>query len=117
VSCTGEGTPGPACQITPESLDFGSVMMRKYKDLTFEIENVGGGTLAGNISESCDDYSIVEGVGAFSLTAGQTHTVTVRFAPNRTGLISCWVMTGITACRSVVCQGVGLRWEPSTSGK
>ena len=107
VSCTGYVPPIIDCQVSPTSLDFGNVNAGSSADRTFTITNSGGGTLTGSVSESCSHYSIVSGGGSYSLGAGQSRTVTVRFEPTTSGTFTCNVSTG-TSCSSVGCTGVGL---------
>jgi hypothetical protein len=108
VSCTGVGTPPPVCAVAPTTLDFGNVNIGSYLDKTFTITNTGGGTLTGSVTEACDHYALQSGGGAYSLTAGQSVTVTVRFQPTTTGTLTCSVVTGGT-CTNVTCTGVGLQ--------
>jgi hypothetical protein len=49
------------------------------EDRTFTVKNIGDGTLTGSASASAP-FSIVSG-GSYSLTNGQSQTVTVRFSP------------------------------------
>jgi hypothetical protein len=107
VHCTGAGELPPGCAVSSSSLDFGTVTVGAYRDTTFTITNAGGGTLTGSVSEPCADYSIVSGAGPYSLTAGQTVTVTLRFAPTGPGTKTCTVETGALACGSVSCTGAG----------
>ncbi len=107
VTCTGSGTPAPACIITPSSLSFDSLQVGSYRDLTFSIENDGGGELVGNVRESCAGFSVVSGGGAFSLGAGESRIVTVRYAPITAAAETCLVATGAGSCPTVRCTGVG----------
>ena len=75
--------PQPAIGVTPASRDFGTVAVGASADLTFVVQNTGTGTLTGQAT-AVAPFSIVSG-GAYSLTAGQTQTVTVRFAPPAAG--------------------------------
>jgi hypothetical protein len=107
VPCTGTGVEeAPACQIVPPSLDFGMVDVGSMSDQVFRITNVGGGLLTGDVSETCDHYSLIGGEGAFSLGAGEFVDVNVRFEPTSIGLKECTVQTG-TACADVPCTGTG----------
>jgi hypothetical protein len=106
VSCSGTGVVA-VCQVNPTSLDFGTVCVGEYSDRTFTITNTGGCILSGTISESCPDYSIVSGGGSYSLGAGQSRTVTVRFQPASTGLKTCTIETGNSICSDVSCSGTG----------
>ncbi|GAG07083.1 unnamed protein product, partial [marine sediment metagenome] len=106
VSCTGKGVEDPVCSVSPTSLGFGDVKVGSYKNMSFTITNTGGGTLSGSVSESCSHYSIVSGSGSYSLTASQSRTVTVRFAPTSTGTKTCTITTGCT--NNVSCTGKGV---------
>ena len=71
--------PQPMIAVTPASRDFGTVTVGASADVTFAVQNVGTGTLTG-AAKTAAPFSIVSG-GAYSLAAGQTQTVTVRFSP------------------------------------
>jgi len=101
----------PVCSVYPTSIDFGSVEIPGSKDSTFTIRNAGGGTLTGSVTESCTDYSIVSGGGAFSLAADESVVVTVRFEPASAGTKNCTIQTG-TDCSDVVCTGLGTEPPP-----
>jgi len=105
VACTGVGGDAPVCQLNPPELDFGSILVGTYSDLSFEIVNIGGGTLTGFVHATCDDYSIVSGDGAFSLDAAEKHTVVVRFSPTVPGAQTCTVETATELCSEVPCTG------------
>ncbi|UCD20218.1 MAG: choice-of-anchor D domain-containing protein, partial [candidate division WOR-3 bacterium] len=107
VSCTGVGEDPPACAVTPTSIDFGTVTIGSSKDSTFTIKNTGGGTLGGTVSESCDDYDLISGGGPYTLAAGESLVVTVRFEPLSSGVKPCTIETGDTLCSDVSCTGVG----------
>ncbi|GAF91929.1 unnamed protein product, partial [marine sediment metagenome] len=76
---TGTGENPPAISVTPASRDFGTVEVGSYADLTFTVENTGGGTLIGNATVPAP-FTIESG-GSYSLTAAQTQVITVRFSP------------------------------------
>jgi len=113
VSCAGTGA-APVCSVTPTSLAFGTVCTGEYLDKTFTIENTGGCVLSGSVSESCAYYSIVSGGGSYSLTTGQTRTVTVRYAPTTTGSHNCTIETGAAICSDVSCTGNGYELSAPT---
>jgi uncharacterized repeat protein (TIGR01451 family) len=106
VSCTGVGDPAPDCEVLPATIDFGIVTLGEFVDTTITIQNVGGGTLTGGVSEACAYYEIQSGAGAYSLTAGQTHEVVLRYAPTDAGTHNCNIQTG-AACDNVPVTGVG----------
>ena len=75
----GPSTAIPVLALSPLSLDFGAVSVGSSKDLILTVSNAGGGSLTGTASGTAT-FSVVSG-GAFSLTAGQSQDVTVRFTP------------------------------------
>jgi hypothetical protein len=104
VSCTTiVAEPDPECSVSTSSLDFGTPAPGQDVDREFTIENVGGGTLSGSVTETCSYYTITVGSDAYNLTTGQTHTVTIRFTgPETPGTYTCDVETG-TSCDPVGC--------------
>ncbi|MFH1843695.1 MAG: choice-of-anchor D domain-containing protein, partial [bacterium] len=107
VSCTGDGFGPPECDVSPDILDFGTVVVGQFSDLDFVVKNTGGDTLSVDISELCSQFSLVGGVGAADLASGDSLVVTVRFQPNTGGLLSCTVETGSGLCSDVTCNGFG----------
>jgi hypothetical protein len=105
-SGTPSGPKSPACNLDVQSLLFGSVTVGESSDLTFTIKNTGGGALSGTVSETCDEFSI-EGTAAYSLSAGDSATFTVRFSPTSVGSKACTVETGAAECADVSCSGTG----------
>jgi M6 family metalloprotease-like protein len=99
------------CPSDPMSLDFGGVPVGCYTDETFTIRNDSITTLAGDVTESCDHYSIISGGGAFSLATGESLIVTVRFEPTVMGTHTCTVGIGGASYCDVFCTGEGL--DPS----
>src|SRR5580765_2207749 len=71
--------PQPVIAVTPASRDFGTVAVGASADMSFAVQNVGTGTLTG-AAKTAAPFSIVSG-GTYSLAAGQTQAVTVRFSP------------------------------------
>ena len=105
VVAIGTGFLETACTVTPDTLSFGTVAVGADSVTTFTIENTGGGTLSGTVTEACADFEIV-GDASYSLTAGQVDTITVRFAPTSEGPASCTIVTG-SICADVVAIGAG----------
>jgi hypothetical protein len=95
------------CVVEPTTLDFGSIMVGDYRDETFKIKSIGGETLSGTVSEACDHYSIVSGVGTYSLELGESLLVQVRFEPTTGGTHPCTIETGDDACIDVSLTGIG----------
>lgn len=70
---------GPSLSVSPSSRNFGSVLVGGYADLTFTVQNDGGGTLAGSASVSAP-FSVASG-GSYSLAGGASQQVTIRYSP------------------------------------
>jgi hypothetical protein len=104
------------CWVPPSAISRAALLVTSLLSVVFiglasaqqvPITNAGGGTLTGEVSESCDHFSIVAGGGPYSLTSGEYVTVTARFAPTEAGPHYCSIETGNTLCSSVECTGVG----------
>ncbi|MCK4773825.1 MAG: hypothetical protein KAT30_03530, partial [Candidatus Krumholzibacteria bacterium] len=95
------------CAVIPTSIDFGVVETEHSQDETFTVINLGSEVLSGNISESCDQYSIVSGSGPYALAPGESLIVTVRFSPTTQGEHTCVVETGNDLCDDVSLIGLG----------
>ncbi|NNE10354.1 MAG: choice-of-anchor D domain-containing protein, partial [Gemmatimonadetes bacterium] len=104
VLAIGTGYSLVSCSLSTTSLDFGTISTGSTKDLSFTIKNTGTQTVSGSALEFCGEYSIISGSGAFSLTAGQSRTVTVRFAPTAAGTFNCSINLG-TDCGAVSMTG------------
>ena len=70
----------PVLSVTPSSLNFGTITVNTTTDLTFTVQNTGGGTLTGTAAAAGPPFSVVAG-SPFSVGAGASQTVTVRFSP------------------------------------
>src|SRR5262249_52098997 len=83
LTVRGTGVGGsPACQLSTTTIDFGQVPVGQTKDLTLTVTNTGGGVLAGSVGPStCSVFSFV-GSTSYSLGAGQSQAITIRFTPN-----------------------------------
>jgi hypothetical protein len=80
VALSGTGSSvTPVIGASTASLGFGFVNVGATADLSLTVTNVGGGTLAGSASTAAP-FSVVAGA-SYSLAAGQTATVTVRYSP------------------------------------
>ncbi|MCL0083854.1 choice-of-anchor D domain-containing protein, partial [Thermodesulfovibrionales bacterium] len=77
----------PVLSVTPMSLDFGNVTIGQPEDLSFTVTNTGGGTLTGSATVPAGPFSIV-GASDFSLVAGASASITVRFSPTAAGSFS-----------------------------
>jgi hypothetical protein len=111
VSCTGAGEAHPVCTLNPTSLDFGTVPVSTSLDRSFTITNTGGSKLSGSVAADCPDFEVIAGGGAYSLSTGESVTVTVRFTPLSAQSLSCPVTLGSpgnSGCLDLPCHGIGL---------
>jgi hypothetical protein len=74
------GSTNSKILVSPGSLDFGTVPAGTTSNLSFTVQNVGGGTLSGTASVAGSPFSVVSGA-SYSLGASQSQTVTVVFSP------------------------------------
>ena len=115
VWCEGLGMapmPTPACRVTPERLEFGSVPLLESREASFTIENVGGDTLRSRVTGGTSSFAIRSGGGEVVLAAGEAETVTVRFTSLSAGPHACVFDLG-TTCGTVPCRGEGTEEPPS----
>jgi len=83
VTATFELISTPMISLTPSSYNFGTVAIGTTVETNFTVQNIGGGTLSGSATTS-SPFAIVSG-GSYSLGAGGSQTVTVRFSPSSAG--------------------------------
>ena len=95
----------PTISVTPSSIDFGGTGVGASKDKNFTVTNSGGGILSGSATTNAP-YSIVSG-GTYNLSAGQSQTVTVRFAPTSVGTFAGNVTFSGGAGASATVNGTG----------
>ena len=69
----------PIIAIAPTTRSFGSIAVGVTTNQSFTVQNTGAGTLSGNASVPAP-FSIVSG-SSYSLGAGQSNIVTVRYSP------------------------------------
>jgi hypothetical protein len=102
----GTGVREPACRVSPDTLEFGTVVVGESRELAFTLRNVGGGVLSGEILADCQDLEVVSGGGSYALTAGESLQAVVRFAPSTPGQTECWIALG-DACGELLARGQG----------
>jgi hypothetical protein len=91
----------PLISVTPDVLDFGTVNANAFVDRAFMVQNAASGTLSGSASTAAP-FAIQSG-GSYSLSAGQSQTVTVRLSPTVVGTVSGTVnFTGGGAASKIV---------------
>ncbi|MCC7142916.1 MAG: choice-of-anchor D domain-containing protein [Candidatus Eisenbacteria bacterium] len=111
VSARGSGYPPPLCALQPETLVFPPLLLGQEEIRSFEVKNLGGGTLTGSVPATCGNaaFSVVGGAGAYALEAGQSHLVQIRYAPTAAGTHQCsLVFAPASGCGEVAISGTGL---------
>lgn len=81
---SGDGPTNAMISVSPNALDFGSIMIGTTNNLTFMVQNFGSGTLVGTSSVPSSAFSTTSGQ-VYSLTNGQSSVVTVQFSPKVAG--------------------------------
>ena len=71
----------PVIEVTPASLDFGTVSSGQNKTLDLTVRNTGAGPLSVTTITSDNPVFSVTSATSFTVPAGQQQTVSVRFAP------------------------------------
>jgi HYDIN/CFA65/VesB family protein len=97
AGCSDLGEPiklGPRAELSATALDFGTVAVSATATRSVIVSNLGDGDLNGFASVLCPVYSIQGGGGAFTVTPGGQHTVTVNYSPTATGQSPCQLMLG-----------------------
>jgi hypothetical protein len=107
--CSDIGEPIDApCVTSPSSLDFGTVVVGTSRQRALQVRNEGSADLTVNVSSLCGTgFDVIGGGGAVTLAPGQSHTITVRFAPQTPGELDC-NLSGISECAPVMCRGLGV---------
>jgi len=100
---SGTGTSNdPVIELTPPSKDFGNVNVGECSsEFSFTLENIGIGTATGTVSctgNNPNQFVITEGSGSFTLTAGQTKPVKVKFCPTSMGSKSATLLADGSNC-------------------
>ena len=94
VSAFGSAGQGPRGSIDHTYLNFENVPVYFYSELGFVLKNTGPVPLIGSIEESCPNFELIAGGGAYDLAPGASKSVTARFEPRSPGSYSCFVTTG-----------------------
>ena len=105
--------PATRISVTPTSRNFGSVAIGSSEDRIFTVQNLGGGVVSGTATTS-GRFSIVSG-GTYSVAAGQSHRVTVRFTPIAVGTSSASVSFSGGGGSNRAVTGTGLAVSPAAA--
>lgn len=106
---------GPQMSVSPtDVVDFGTVQVGQWKELdAYTVTNNGTGTLTGSLpGVGSGTWSVVSG-SPFSLTAGQSQVVRVRFCPPSVGTHTChfWFVTNANSIDGTM-QGTAIAALP-----
>jgi hypothetical protein len=86
IGVNGTGVAVPDIDVTPTSLDFGSVPLNQHVDRILTVRNTGTATLMVNsIMSNNSQFSVVSPAGSFTVAVGGQQSVTVRFGPTTVG--------------------------------
>src|ERR1041385_1209635 len=102
----------PACALSATSLNFGAVPVGSSAQRQFTLTNSGTGTLSGTVGADTSSLFAVVGTAAYSLSAGQVATFTIRFTAVSPGAASCTIATGSAKCASVTCTATSQSVTP-----
>src|SRR5881396_1487389 len=103
-------TAPPTINVTPSSRSFGSVPVGGSADLTFTVQNTGGGVVSGTATAGAP-FLVTSG-GSYSLSAGQSQRVSVRFSPTSTGTFAGSVTFSGAAGMTRTVTGTGISVSP-----
>lgn len=85
---TGAGAAtAPSIDVTPAALEFGSVAVLQSRDLVLTVRNTGTAPLTVSTATSSNiRFTVVSGLAPFTVPAGGTQAMTVRFTPAAAGV-------------------------------
>lgn len=96
-----------------EPLEFGKVAVGASRSLEVTFKNIGGQALTGNV-EADAPFSAL-GTLAYSLAAQESHTVTIRFTPERAGPVTGTVRWVGIPGREVIATATGVTASSQTT--
>ena len=117
----GTGVQDSVLAVNPARLNFGSVRVGQSRDLSLTVQNVGGGILDRTVCAP-GGFSVVS-ADSFSLSTGQSQSLTIRFRPSRASAFNATVTFTANPCDALnpqpdsttaVISGVGVE-EIATS--
>lgn len=100
--------PEIKCELSPSSIDFGTVETGEFVDSVVTVTNTGKATFICDFHASSRHYEIFGIWGADTLEAGDRIEIVVRFRPDTIGTVPCTIETGCSDCGDITCTGVGI---------
>ncbi|MBC8144396.1 MAG: choice-of-anchor D domain-containing protein [bacterium] len=99
-----------ALVISPNSVNFGTVRPGEFADRTITVRNSSTRQIAGSVGATVLPFIVTSGSGPFILAAGQSHTITMRFAPTSNGVYNdtlaiAYTDSGFARTRNVMVSG------------
>ncbi len=86
VQGTGGAPNAPAISVSPASLDFGSVTLGQFKELTLQVSNIGTATLnVTSLGGSSGQFTKQSGNLPGTIAPGGSVNMTIRFTPASAG--------------------------------
>lgn len=101
------GSGSSACELTPETINAGTVVVGEVASVSFSIKNTTSAPFGGDVTSPCPDFAVVSGGGPFTLNPGDSVEVVVEFSPSTVGNQVCMIENG-TTCPNVTISGVGV---------
>jgi hypothetical protein len=97
TGCSDLGAPLkllPHIELSPTTVDFGTVLVSGSATRTVLVGNSGNGALSGFAAVACPGYSIDSGGGAFTVAPAGQHSIVVRYQPSVSGSSPCVLTLG-----------------------
>ncbi|MCK4413961.1 MAG: choice-of-anchor D domain-containing protein [Candidatus Eisenbacteria sp.] len=109
VTASGTGVE-PLCEVEPQSLEFGEVLVGESAILEFTLSNAGTGRLGGAVSldPGCTAFGLETEPFEYDLGAGESVMLEVTFAPEAEGVYACTILTG-EQCSEVTATATGIQ--------
>ncbi len=111
-SCTDDSLNPPPpeikCELSPSSIDFGTVETGEFIDSVVTIKNRGETTFICDFHVGSRHYEIFGTRGSDTLEADDRIDIIVRFRPDTIGTVPCTIETGCSDCSDITCTGVGI---------
>jgi len=111
VKGTGISPPEPDIDISPTTIDYGSIQVGKSLVKSFQVKNVGSRQLTiYNITSNNNQFTVINDI-AF-LNTGESANISVQFLPNSAGLKTATVTVTSNdpdeSSKTVTLQGIGV---------
>lgn len=106
LTLSSAGFAAPTCDVSPTSIDFGSINVGSTAIDSFLVTNSGNGNLSFDVTSPAAPFSVLQGAGSQSLQGGNSLWVVVQYAPTTAGTDLGTVDLGNAICSNVSLTGV-----------